>query len=534
MTEKTNKELRADIEALKHEIDTLRSKEDNNRQTERLLREALDNFADHVILYDKNERVVFTNNRYHEIYPHAPPKDEIVGCTFEQLLRISLKHGQIDHPLAKSDPDAWVAMRIAERHNRLTFTGETTHTSGRTYIYRHSLTSDGGVILVQTDITEHKHALEKIAGSEALLQVVLDNMPSGIRCFDKDDTYLFFNSSYSALWDLPDGLLKIGEPLEIENLYLAKRGDYGEGDPKELARGVQNANEWALEPHYYERTTLRGRILACSTHPTDGGGHISVHTDITERNRAETEIKKQHDELEKLNDQKDKFFSIIAHDLKGPFTALLGLTELLADPALSFDANQIKGYAKSVNHSAEQIYNLLENLLEWALLQMGQMEFEPSCVDVTEIINRNLDLFAPMAKEKEILLTGMGKTSFNVLADAHMLDTIVRNLINNAIKFTAIDGGVSIKTKCQDDWAAIEVSDTGIGITADRMDQLFQMDSKTSTLGTIGERGTGLGLNLCKELVEKQGGQISVKSKEGEVSVFNFMLPLYGDTNPTN
>ncbi len=161
MSNKTKNGHMEELEALKHQVDTLRSEINTRHRTEHLLREALDTFTDHVILYDKDERVVFTNDRYHETYPNSPPKDEIAGYTYEQLLRFSLNHGQIDHPLAKSDPDAFVAMRVAERaglKGKKGSTGETTHSSGQSFMYRYSPTSDGGVMLIQSDITELKQA----------------------------------------------------------------------------------------------------------------------------------------------------------------------------------------------------------------------------------------------------------------------------------------------------------------------------------------------------------------------------------------
>lgn len=180
-----------------------------------------------------------------------------------------------------------------------------------------------------------------------------------------------------------------------------------------------------------------------------------------------------------------------------------------------------------MHESAQRVFKLLENLLEWSRLQMGQLKFEPGPVDLKEIIDTNLELYVPLAKEKAIRLTGKRRKSLNVFADAHMVDAIVRNLVNNAIKFTPEKGKVTISARRNGKWAEVEVSDTGVGISADKAARLFRLDEKTSTVGTGGETGTGLGLHLCKEMVERQGGRIQVKSTEGEGSAFRFTLPLH-------
>ena len=234
-------------------------------------------------------------------------------------------------------------------------------------------------------------------------------------------------------------------------------------------------------------------------------------------------------ELQKQNDQKDKFFSIIAHDLRGPFGALLGATSMLSDYVEHFDKVKIAEYATNMNRTAQTVFKLLENLLEWSRLQMGQLEFEPAELNLKAIVDTNRELFEPTAEEKGIRLVTDCAEALSVFADEHMVDTIVRNLINNALKFTPAGGEVRIGAHIADDWAVVEISDTGVGIPADKIGRLFRLDEKTSTVGTGGETGTGLGLNLCEDLVKTQGGRISVESTEGEGSVFRFTLPLTGE-----
>lgn len=237
------------------------------------------------------------------------------------------------------------------------------------------------------------------------------------------------------------------------------------------------------------------------------------------------EFKRKERELISLNKQKDKFFSIIAHDLKSPFNALIGFSDMLSSAATQGDAACTADYASLVHQSAETVFKLLENLLEWSRLQMNQLEFDPVSINLHTIIEENLDLFTPIAANKKIRLIANESRSFEVIADIHMVNTVIRNLINNAIKFTHSGGEVSVAVKTNESNVEILVTDNGVGINGEKLEKLFDLGEKTSTSGTAGEAGTGLGLQLCKELVEQLGGALTVESMLGEGSTFCFTLP---------
>jgi len=492
-------------------------------RTAQLLREAIETFTDSVVLFDQDERVVFTSDRYHEIYPDSPSKNEIVGVSLEQLLRRSLTSGQIGHPLAKTDPEAWVAERLSERRALDEGTGETNHTNGRIYNYRYRRTTEGGQILVQTDITERREAEQRIEKSEARLRNILESSPFGVA--------ILSNKTSERLYTNPQ-LIEMFGGKSTDSLMHRKIADswMDPNDLLELQRvALKSGWHFDLESH---RKRIDGTPWWClmSSRPIDfedEPAHMVWHFDISERKRTDKKIEAQRDELEKLNNQKDKFFSIIAHDLKGPFTALLGYTSLLSADIGHSDKESIIEAASVVHKSAQQVFKLLENLLEWSHLQMRQLGFEPAPVDLTEIIDTNLELFAPSAKEKAIRLSGKRRKPLVVFADVHMVDTVVRNLINNAIKFTSEKGIVTVSARQNGKWAEVKVSDTGVGILADKAARLFLLGENTSTKGTHGETGTGLGLQLCKELVETQGGQIHVESTERVGTTFRITLPLY-------
>lgn len=232
-------------------------------------------------------------------------------------------------------------------------------------------------------------------------------------------------------------------------------------------------------------------------------------------------------ELEKLNQQKNKFFSIIAHDLRSPFTSLLGFSALLQERADKLGPEKIKEFASHIHESGNRVFKLLENLLEWSRLQMDRIEVEPQLVSVAEIARKTIDVLGPVAVEKEIKLVERG-TDITAYADPHMIDAVIRNLVNNAIKFTPHNGMIAIIYEADEglNIARVSVMDTGVGMNAETQQKLFKMSENVTTQGTDGENGTGLGLLLCYELVTRNNGTILVESTEGSGSTFTFTLPM--------
>ena len=221
---------------------------------------------------------------------------------------------------------------------------------------------------------------------------------------------------------------------------------------------------------------------------------------------------------------KDRFFSIIAHDLKSPFTSLLGMTQMMSKLADKLGKDQLVEYATNVNEAGEQVFELLQNLLEWSRLQMEGTRLDVEILPLRELAQECLIISKPMALEKEIRLTNKIKNA-TAFADRSMVQTVIRNLIANSLKFTPPHGSVEISSQNQGDAVQITVSDSGVGMSMEHAGKLFALDQKTSTKGTAGETGTGLGLPLCKDMVERNGGSIWVESAPGAGSRFHFTLP---------
>jgi len=238
------------------------------------------------------------------------------------------------------------------------------------------------------------------------------------------------------------------------------------------------------------------------------------------------EIEEKNTELANLNATKDKFFSIIAHDLKNPFNVILGFCNLIIDFRQNIDTQKIKQYVEKINNSALNAYKLLENLLEWARLQTLNIEPKILKEKPSDLINEVIMLSEQMSKSKNIDLQTVINCDDFILADKEMVKTILRNLVTNALKFTKPEGSVKIETQKLENDVIFTVSDNGIGIESEHINKLFRIDSKLSKTGTANEKGTGLGLILCKEFVEKNNGKIWVESEVGKGSDFKFTLPL--------
>jgi len=254
--------------------------------------------------------------------------------------------------------------------------------------------------------------------------------------------------------------------------------------------------------------------------------NLAQGLDITELKRAELEIILKNEQLEKLNAEKDKFFSIIAHDLRGPFSGFLGFTDLLKTDIHSMSKDELQDTANRMYSSASNLFRLLTNLLDWSIAQRGLTVFKPEVLSLKEIADDSLRLFTDVAKNKGIVLKEKIPEDIFVIADKLMLNTIIRNFVSNSVKFTERGGRILITTRTLDEKVEISIADTGIGMNEEMLNNLFRIDVKSGRKGTNDEPSTGLGLILCKEFIEKHNGKISVLSEVGKGSLFTFSLPL--------
>ena len=275
----------------------------------------------------------------------------------------------------------------------------------------------------------------------------------------------------------------------------------------------------------------------------DEGGqtthYVGIQSDITEKKQMEATLRQRTEELEELNARlveseqallrqnanKDKFFSIISHDLKSPFHSILGFAEILSGNLSDFTLEEIQSYGNHIHVGAQNLLNLLENLMQWTRLQSGRMGYQPEPLLLRERVEMVLSLLQGNLLAKKIHFDSSLDPEMLVYADRTHLSLVMQNLISNAIKFTQVQGKIQVYASQQDGMIIICVADSGVGIASQRLNDLFQIETSFSTVGTANEKGTGLGLILCNELVRENGGQIWAESTLGEGSRFYFTLP---------
>lgn len=250
--------------------------------------------------------------------------------------------------------------------------------------------------------------------------------------------------------------------------------------------------------------------------------HKKVNVELDKMNKM---ISSQRDQLYELNATKDKLFSVIAHDLRSPFTGLLGFSEMLVSEFDELEPVEKKKYLSELHRIITDLFSLLTNLLSWSSLQLGKTQFVPTDFQLSKAVENANNLLKNNAIQKGITIVNEIDWTTRVFADAFMIQSVIQNLISNAIKFSNPENEIKIKSEYENDFIKVSIADAGIGINEDTVKQLFKVDVNVSTKGTKGEKGTGLGLLICKEMIEKNGGRIWVESELGKGATFYFTIP---------
>lgn len=251
---------------------------------------------------------------------------------------------------------------------------------------------------------------------------------------------------------------------------------------------------------------------------------IQVQKQLIQKQNERLEI--QNQELHELIATKDKFFSIIGHDLKNPISAIIGFSDLLLANAQRYDAQKIEQFSKVINESSKHIFDLLENLLTWARCQTGRIQFTPKSTPLDLLIDNALHVMGDVANRKSIEIVISKRCKSNVLCDSNMINTVIRNLVSNCIKFTPHHGTIDIAAEVYRNTVIVTIRDTGIGMTAEQLTKLFKPGEQLNTSGTDNEPGTGLGLFLCREFLQIHNNELCIASEYGKGSIFSFSLEL--------
>lgn len=382
-----------------------------------------------------------------------------------------------------------------------------------------------GTAIIYIRGVENREYARKTEDRRNILVGVLENIPQGVVMFDSDKNMTAWNSPYKKLLGLSDNDIKVGTSNWDLAYGLAARGYMGEGDPHEIAT-KRLAFLWGSKSTRVDTTFNDGCSYDISTQKSENGELIISYTDITDRVAAEKKVKEQRDELEKLNFQKSRLFSILAHDLKNPFSGLIGFSYLLSDDVKNLEPHVITERANFIHKSSLQLYDIMDNLLQWANSQIGLTKLDLVEIQLKNISQREIDVQKLVADEKGIQLINTIDDNATIFADSNLSTIVIRNLLSNAIKFTLPGGKINLSSVELGNWTEIKIEDTGVGMSAKKIDDLFKIEKNQSTKGTNDETGTGLGLLLCKEFVERQGGELKIESQEGVGSTISFTLPV--------
>ena len=390
------------------------------------------------------------------------------------------------------------------------------------------LTDNNGNIIgtfgISRDVTKRKQAEEELAQEQYLMRTLMDNLPDHIYFKDHESHFLRVNKALAQFLGLNDPAQAI-KKTDFD-FFTGEHAQQAYEDEQKIIRTGQLLSTEEKETHHDRPDTWVSTIkLPLSDKDGNVIGTFGISRDITKNKLAEEEIKLKNELLQIINSEKDKFFSILAHDLRGPLSAFVSATQIIAEEIQTMGIEEIKEITLSMKTSATNIYSLLENLLEWSRLRRGVMDFIPEKINLKKKIEECVAVLSESARKKGIEILISIPEVIDVLADSLMFDTVIRNLISNAIKFTPVGGKVTLTAGyIEDHTVEIKISDSGIGMTPELKDKLFLLNEKTSRKGTEGEPSTGLGLLLCKEFIEKHNGKIRVESEVGKGSTFSFTI----------
>jgi PAS domain S-box-containing protein len=432
------------------------------------------------------------------------------------------------------ESDKKTIARIFEQSNKITFpqTIEVRFTAknNKTFytilsINKHSRdkTTEELFIISVFDLTHHKMQAELIKESQLRFENIANSAPVMIWITDVNGLFIFVNNIWNEFTTR-----SIGEELGLNWIQ-----DVHPDDINYLISVYQKSIEERISFQHQFRFKRKDNVyrwLMMNGIPRFSNvdiflGFIGTCIDITHQKEDEDYIKKINDELENANQNKDKFFSIISHDLRSPLSGIMSLLDIIVSDYDTMDEAERKEILFEAAKTSKNTYTLMENLLEWSRVQSGHISYEPQNISLTLMLNAVKNLYYQKLKEKGISLNFDFDSEYFAFADSNMTETILRNLISNAIKFTKNFGLILVSTEILDDDVLIKIKDTGVGMDEKQIAKLFKLDETHSTVGTSGERGTGVGLLLCKELIEKQGGKIWIESFVNSGTTFYFTLP---------
>ncbi|MGE5402459.1 MAG: ATP-binding protein [Ignavibacteriales bacterium] len=374
---------------------------------------------------------------------------------------------------------------------------------------------------LQTEISLRKKAEEKLNESETRFNALLESVDDIVFTLDTEQRH---TGMYGKIFAKnPEAKKRYLGKTVSEIMNEQEAAIHFEANNRAL-NGESFMYEWSafMFGEHMHYSTMMSPIRDAEGNIT---GVIGIGRDISSHKKIEDALIHYNMKLAQLNAEKDKFFSIVSHDLRSPFHGLLGVSKELYSKIDSYSKEEIRHFAFEIRNTLEKVYRWLDSLLQWSRLQSGRISYRPAQILLKDAVTSTLEISSANLLQKRIAASNEVDSSLRVYADGNMLELILQNLISNAVKFTYPDGKIRIKASEANGQVKISVIDNGIGITSEDLCKLFRIDIPISTNGTLNEQGTGLGLILCKDMVEMHGGRIWAESRPGNGSTFSFFLP---------
>lgn len=467
---------------------------------------------DLMFVFDSNCKIVdFHSESYDQLLVHP---DLFLGKLVEEILPhevVIITRQKVEAVLSSGEPDySTYELKIGDEL--------------KYFESRYVPCGNKEVLSIVRDISERKKVEESLNVAIESYMDIFNSVSEAIYVLDESGTFIDVNKGAEKMYQFTREEL-IGQTPE--SIGAPERNDLKE--IQSILRKVYKTgtsasfNFWAVRKN--------GEIFPKEVFVNKGkyfGKDVLIATgrDITEKNKAEERIRAKNEELQKINAEKDKFFSIIAHDLRSPFAAFLGLTQLMVQDLPTLKLDNIQEIALLMKESATNLHSLLENLLQWSRLHQGVVSFNPHHFLLIEKVNNSMHSVLEIAVNKEVEIVINIPVGMVVYADENMLESTIRNLATNAVKFTNKGGKILISAKSElNGDAKISVKDTGIGMNEQMIEKLFRIDELSCRQGTNGEPSTGLGLILCKDFIDRHNGKIWAESTEFMGSTFHFILP---------
>lgn len=493
--------------------------------TKELFRLAFDNANTGMCLVDLDSNIFKANKLLSDIF----------GYSVQELEKLNVN--EISHPEDKHISTRFINDSLSGLENRIVF--EKKYICKNEKVIICEVTSSAVrdeqnnllfFISNISDITEKRKIQEDLKISEKKYRLLAENISDVIWLYNLDQNkYVYISPSILNLTGFT--VAEVMQQKLEENLTSKSVSVIRKTLSKSLKTFLDNPNLKIEDCEEIQQKCKDGTLIWVETviklQLNDNGEIeiLAVSRNIDKRKESEVQLKKYAQDLKQLNADKDRFMQILAHDLRDPFTALLGFTSLLLEDLREYTTDEIEAQITLINQSAHSTFNLLNDLLLWSNSQAGKLAFQPKSLNFTAICKEIIEKQQNQAVSKKIEIKLLENDIGDLLADKDMFKLILRNLISNAIKFSPKKGLISINAEKTQNNLIITVSDNGVGISVDNQIKLWDTTKPYTTKGTEKEEGTGFGLLLCKEFVEKHGGKIWVESEVGKGSAFRFTIP---------